>query len=139
MTVTQQLSSSGINAEPWVNAKLPAPRAAPSSGGRDASRHVASEKKSDGKKIIFALVGLLVVAILGYFLYQRKLGGEPDDSSTGSGSSWKIPSGPSMPKFDTEMIWTNCHAACDSSRDFMEKITGGSAASERGEASGAEL
>ena len=78
---------------------------------------------------MYALVGLLVVGALAFFFLKYKSSDVTDDAAETAGSAtggWTKPSVPELPSFNVEQVWTQCHAACDSSRAFVEKFSGGS-------------
>jgi len=111
-----QLSTSGINADPWTTAPLAAPRAASSSNrSRQAPRAKETEKKSGmGSMLLFVLLGILVVGALAY-VYRLKTASSDPESPSVPGVSW------SAPQVDLDPVWSTCHAACDSYKDFTEK------------------
>lgn len=148
--VIGMLSTSGINADPWTNAPLPAPRAA--SRGRQVPRTTATNKKSGSSStlIFYALVVALIVAAVAFFWFRTtssesladsdditEMAGGEEDTSSWTTPSVSVPklsvpkiSVPKLPSINGDQVWTNCHAACDASRDFMEKYVGGASATE---------
>lgn len=68
---------------------------------------------------------MLVAAIAFFFL--RKSSSVSDDgmdTEATEGSTKSSLSVPEFPSVSLEQIWSQCHAACDSSRDFVEKFVG---------------
>ena len=87
-----QLSTSGINADPWTTAPLAAPRATSSSNrSRQAPRAKEVEKKSGmGSILLFVLLGFLVVGALAY-VYRLKTASSDPESPSVPGASWSAP------------------------------------------------
>lgn len=117
--VIGMLSTSGINADPWTTAPLAAPRATSSSSrSRQAPRAKETEKKSGmGSILLYVLLGVAVVAALAY-IYRLKSASSDPESPSVPGASW---SAPKVPKVDLDPVWSTCHAACDSYKEFTEK------------------
>ena len=112
-----QLSTSGINADPWTTASIAAPRSASSSRSRQAPKAKEAEKKGGSSTgIFYALIGVLILAAIAYWFKtkpvlgseERALGGEPTEGWSG-------------PQVDMSPVWNTCYAACDASRGFVEK------------------
>lgn len=81
---------------------------------------------------MYALIGLMVGAVAFFFL-KNKSSDVTDDAAESADSAsggWTKPSVPEMPSFNVEQVWTQCHAACDSSRGFVEKFVGGGSTEE---------
>lgn len=100
-----QLSTSGINADPWVNAQYSAPR--PSSKKSSDTRALpGAEKTKNGSIILYAILAVVVMAALVYVARVK---------FSATGGEW-----PPV-HMNLNPVWSGCNNVCDASRDFVEK------------------
>jgi hypothetical protein len=111
----QQLSTSGINADPWITAPIAAQR--PPSRSRNTELKVREPPKATSMKSTTMYYALIVVFILAacFFWYRSIPVAAVTESGEPSSEAW---TGPTM---NLEPVWSSCNNFCDTSRGFVEK------------------
>ena len=70
---------------------------------------------------MYGLIGVLVAAAIAFY-YLRNSSTDSTDDAVTEGSTKSSLSVPAIPSVSLDQVWSQCHAACDSSRDFVQKF-----------------